>query len=320
MLTRASSTLKPILWQCFNRHQQGALPNIALVGSRRSGSTLLMQMIAQNAGVKYVDQPFSPFVVLDQARRRHPVLANGPMIAPNASQQENLDQYIKDIIEGFHVNEPWKLWSKEFKFRSDRLVFKTTAAQFLLDLLVQNQFQVILYFRHPIAQALSCMRNDWGDKLQYFQSSDRFKQEFLTREQGLLLQEICRSGSDLQKYVLSWCCENLPLWDEQHANTPSIFYEDLVAERAKIVKLLAVECQLAQVDEMYIAAGQASASVKSLSAKGTRSLISQGNAEKLIYGWQQSVTGEASVQVQNILDHFPGCPYRAGDALPRKGD
>lgn len=87
--------LRQIIWETLNRHRPGDRPSIALIGSRRSGSTLLMQIIAQNRGVKFVNQPFSPYVATAHQMRFLSSSAGRKYIALIPGEEEELSQAAK---------------------------------------------------------------------------------------------------------------------------------------------------------------------------------------------------------------------------------
>ena len=124
---RAGRHLRGTIEKLGNKHVQGAKRNLVLLGSRRSGSTLLMQMIAQEKRLKYIDQPFSPFGASRQQIEKLPRIADGLFTSANATERLQVFEYLNAIETGvLHVNEPWRFWSDEHDIKSDRLVFKTT--------------------------------------------------------------------------------------------------------------------------------------------------------------------------------------------------
>ena len=71
-------------------------------------------------------------------------------------------------------------WSWEFEFRSDRLVLKITDANSMIDWFDENYDLDIVYLsRHPIPQALSCIRNGWTLHVRPFLRNERFVRRHL---------------------------------------------------------------------------------------------------------------------------------------------
>lgn len=193
---------REVIWHGLNRHRPGSKPAIALVGSRRSGSTLLMQMIAQNRGLKSVNQPFSLFVATSSQMSVMPFPYGGIFVSPPPDERAKLLAYIDAIVQGrIHVQEPNNPFDPEFKFRSDRIILKTTAAHFIEDVLAEAGCQLVRYLRHPVAQSISCSRNGWGDKLGYFAGSHAFRTGYLPR-----IRRRCSSASSPRALSSSAMC------------------------------------------------------------------------------------------------------------------
>ncbi len=159
--------IREVIWRSFNRHSPSGAPDIALFGSRRSGTTMMVEVIAANPGLKSVDQPLSVITASPYQLKRMPLFASGWPFAPTKEEQERLRSYFSDILEGrIHVNEPWRFWRSDFSFRSNRIVLKLTNAHGISEWLTEKfQLQTIVVVRHPISQSLSLMRNRWGPKM-----------------------------------------------------------------------------------------------------------------------------------------------------------
>tara|TARA_R110002153_G_scaffold44312_4_gene124880 strand:+ start:4513 stop:5505 length:993 start_codon:yes stop_codon:yes gene_type:complete len=309
--------IRQAIWEVLNRHQSKGQPDIALIGSRRSGSTLLMQVIAHHKGMKSVDQPFAPPTATSAQMKAlgHP--PGGMFIAPSEEDHEKLKAYIRAMQAGdLHVQEPWRFWRKDFHFRSDRLVLKTTNASYLAEVLAEMGLTNVLYFRHPIPQSLSCARNKWGDKLALFARHEPFVHRVLNTQQRNLLTSLIYDGAELDRYVLGWCLENMPLFAAHAAGTPTVFYEDLVKDPDTVLQKLAQVCDIHVSDAMRAMVGRASVSVRNLSDPAATAAIQSGDTDALIGRWRQHVTDADLARVQGILDLFEGCVYRADTVTP----
>lgn len=116
--------------------------------------------------------------------------------------------------------------------------------------------------------------------------------------------------------MLSWACENQTLFRPAPAPALQLHYEHLVADTAREVARLAAFCDLDQGAQMAGRIGRASASVKGLSDSATAKAIGSGNRDELVGSWMKRVGADDLAQAQAVLDHFPGCPYRADDPMP----
>lgn len=309
--------LRQMVWETLNVHRPGNAPDVVLLGSRRSGSTLLMQIIAHASGFKSVNQPFSIYSATSPQMRALGYPAGGAFLTLDTADREAIIAYVQAIKAGsLHVQEPWRFWRKDFHFRSSRLVFKTTDASYLSELLAELGFIKILYFRHPIPQSLSCAYNNWGDKLAVFARHRRFVAEHLTVSQRTLLDELVVNGLELDRYVLCWCLENMPLFQSHSQGVTTVFYEDLVLDSKSVLTKVAQTCGIEINTEMQRMVGQASFSVSRLSDVSTAVAIKKGDKEALIGRWRAKVDSKAIDRIQEILDCFPGCVYRADSVFP----
>ncbi|SDF50315.1 Sulfotransferase family protein [Salipiger thiooxidans] len=310
-------SLRQGIAETLNTHKPGSKSDIALIGSRRSGSTLLMQVIGHAPGVKSSDQPFA-LTTATNAQMQHLGWPPGGMfIAPDEQTTAKLQTYVRKMRQGeIHVREPWRFWKGDFHFRSDRLVLKTTDASYLKPLLDEAGFLTILYFRHPVPQSISCARNGWGHKLDQFASHRPLCERLLAPELRDLLDRILAEGTQIEQYVLGWCLENMPLFAAFQGGTPTIFYEDMVLDPDGTIARLVELCDIAPTPKMRAMFGNASNSVRGLSDREGADAIRSGDVQALIGRWRGKVEEADIARAQAILDHFPGCPYRASDIRP----
>ena len=307
--------LRQAIWETCNRHRPGGQPNIALIGSRRSGSTLLMQILGRARGLKTINQPFAPAVATAHQMTHLPWPAGGFFLEPESKERDALKDYIKKITSGsIHVQEPWRLWSSDFHFRTSRCVLKTTDAHYLEALFEEMGFLIVRYFRHPVPQAISCRRNGWDDKLAHFRARSGFVDAELSEPQREIFERIRHGGQALERFVLGWCCENLPLFRPVSSGGITVFYEDLVQRPEATISMVAEHCSLTVTRKMEKMAGRPSVSVKTLSATSTCDAIKSGNTMSVISRWTHQLTPPEIDSIQRILDCFPGCPYKSQNA------
>lgn len=317
--------LKQVLWELFNRHRPVAgVSDIAVVGSRRSGSTLIMQVLAANRKVKYCNQPLSLFSGSSDQIRRLPIFDSGQFIALDEEEAEQLHAYFQDIQEGRnHVNENWRFWQPTFDFQSNRIVFKVTDGHHLIDWFeTALGYRTLSLIRHPISQSLSVIRNGWQGRYKGFLRSPAFRALYL-EPKGIVseAEEIAVKGSLLQRHVLGWCCENIGLLsaNDGAGRSDVVSYEHFTLAPEPFVKAFAAAFQLADTDRMLEAAGQRSLSTKrKLSSSDTNALIDQGDKEALIERWRTSLKPGEEEAAFTVLDLFGIDVYERGNALPAK--
>ncbi len=310
--------LRQAICEHLNRHVPGDQADIALIGSRRSGSTLLMQIIAHQPGIKSVDQPFGIFGATSAHMNHLGYPSGGVFAAVDRQTRSRAMNFVKRIQSGeIHVREPWRFWKGDFHFRTNRLVLKTTDASFLTELFVEMGLISILYFRHPASQAISCKRNRWGDKIEIFAESLTVVNDYLNADQRELLREFStREPLSIDRYVLSWCIENSPLFSFLQAGLPTVYYEDVVLKPDETLETIASVCKVQLTPAMRNALMQPSLSVKRLSDDSATNAIKSNNTSALVGRWREQLDDETIERLQVILDHFPGCPYRMDQLLP----
>lgn len=310
--------LRQAICEALNRHQRGDAPDIALVGSRRSGSTLLMQIIAHQPGMKSVNQPFALHTSTTAQMRHLGWPPGGVLVSDRGQTRERVLRYIEAMREGrLHVREPWRFWRKDFHFRTDRLVLKTTQATFLLDLLREAGLTILLYFRHPVPHALSCQRNQMPDKVDIFAETRSVADNYLDdRQRTLLFKMVKQEPYSLERYVLGWCIENQPLFAALAEGMPAVFYEDLVLRPEECLTHISKVCGLEESDDMREMLRQPSISVKGLSEKSTSRAIRSGDTAALVGRWVDQIDTATSGRLQEILGCFPACPYLIKSPTP----
>lgn len=304
----------------FNRHRPGQQPSMVLFSSRRSGTTVLAQAIGMHPGVKVVDQPLSPFTASLTQLRRLPPFRGGLAMFPDEAESERIHRYFQDIESGrLHVREPWRVWTQEFNWRSNRIFYKCTDAHAVADLVVSATCAVPLsMFRHPIPQALSCMRRSWGTRLGAYLQNRAFVATYLAPDQVTFCERIRDHGSELERYVLDWVLENLPILpDRSKTFNEFLTYEWLVTERESALEAVCRHYGLALRREMASVFGAPSRSSKARNGSRISSYLRSGDAVGHLKQWLDLVPDTALTAIDEVLATFGIDLYTAFDAFPR---
>lgn len=328
MRLHARLLLRDTIWWLANRHRQGSRPNIAVFGSRRSGSTLLMQVIASNRGIKSVDQPCSVFSASAHQLRQLPIRDCGQLHHPNAQEQEMLHAYFGAITHGdLHVNEPWRFWSRDFHWRSDRIVFKLTDAHGAATWLTDSfGWQPVVLLRHPLSQSLSVMSlnlqkdpGGWHSRAPGFFRSEEYGRAYLDERQLARCHDVWDRGSDLDRHVLGWILENLPLLRamETRPDWPFVSYEAMVLEPEAVIGALARALDLEAEDRMLAGIAEQSRSVRRLSQADRQKAIRERDRGALLGSWRRRVSAEDERRCFDLVEAFGIDLYRAGEDAPR---
>ena len=293
---------------------------IALYASRRSGSSLLMEVIAVNAGVLFSDQPFSLFTASSSQINRLPIFPYGQLACPDASESQWIERYLQDLLAGkIRVHAPWKVWSREYHFRNNRLCLKITDAKALVEW-IDRRFDVatLISTRHPVAQALSVARLGWMTTGKGFLRNPGYVERWLDTKLEALCWDIYAKGSDLQQRVVDWALENLPLLEflRSHPDSHYLSYEELIAHPAESVSYLADRLGLSDRRAMERRVLRPSRSTRRESSAERQAMIRRGDRRGLLESWRSHVDASDIADCFRILDAFGLDLYRLDSPFP----
>jgi hypothetical protein len=305
----AKSVAKELLWYATCRHEQGDRPNILLFATRRGGSTFAMELIAANRGIRSLDQPLEllgPSTTAAQTARV-PIYRQGQITSLDESSEPQLRSLMDDIFAGrVVINAPTRFWRGDVSLRSDRLVLKILDAKPVIDWFDANLDCRIVYLtRHPVPQALSCLRNRWSLTAHAYLADDRFVEANLSTGALALAHDTMRSGSDLRRFVVNWALENVApmrlLGD--HPDWIHVRYEDCVIDPAGTLDRLAANLDLSDIDRMQAVVSRPSVSSR-ISTSDTRTRIESGTASEAVSRWRDEVDVADRRWCDRLLETF----------------
>lgn len=314
---------KVAIWYGLNRHRQGPKKNIWVFGSRRSGTTLIAQVLGANRGLKIVDQPFALASSTALQMRYIFQFSNGHALDLLEEERKFCKEYIDLIRSGrLHVGEPWRIWASNFHFRSDRLVFKETNGACLAPLMHEMyDDHVLILLRHPIPQSMSCFRNGWELNYRPFLGSKWYVETYLGDGLEAFCHDVIRGESRLDKFVLVWCLENRPLFANvsQYPRWGFVTYETFVQDAEEIIRSWSRAYELPQLDAMLRAAKQPSVSTRKLSTSQAKEAIRKSNTQDVLFSWRKRITAEDERRLMAIVERFAIDEYKALDSSSRLG-
>lgn len=312
--------VKEIIWNILTNHKPAGKKNIVLYVSRRSGSTLLMEVIARNKGTTFCDQPFGLYTNSPWNIRFLPLFEYSQVISMDSEEEIMIRNYINDIFSGnIHVNAPWKFWCYGGMLRSNRMVLKITDAKSIIDWIDKNfKVYTVIMTRHPIAQSLSVIRNKWTVTGKAFLRNSYFIENYLSDHQFSLCQSVYRNESLIERHVLDWALENLIPINLLPKRPHWIFlsYEELVLYPEKTIKRLAKELDLEDLGKMLNQCKKPSRSTRKASTSRTRLEIIKRNVSPLLYGWKNEITESEMKNAMNILKQMNMDIYQEGKIIP----
>lgn len=293
---------------------------IFLYASRRSGSTLLMQVICANRGVMFSDQPFGLYSISTANINRLAVFAYSQIACPDDDESAILRNYCQGLLDGrIRANNPWKFWSRDFHFFNDRICLKITDAKALIDWFDQQfEVQTVVLIRHPVAQALSVANNHWLTTGKGLLKNAGFVEQWLTAEQESMCWDLYRHGTELEGRIVDWALENLvPL--SLLPDRPAwlfVSYEELIVHAQVVIDYLAKELQLADPQAMVRQVAKPSRSVRHTSNAELQRSNHQRNQDRLIDGWRAKIGTDELRACFRILDRFGIDLYEPNTSLP----
>ncbi len=317
MNAHAKALLRDVICKALNRHKRGEKPPIGLFGSRRSGTTLLAQMLGVSPGLKSVDQPLSVFTADLVQKKFLPAYAGGLIHDPEPFELEKIVDYLERIVDGrLHVSEPWRPWSRDFHFFSNRILFKFTDAHALVEVLPPKlPMTRLALFRHPVAQSLSCIERRWPARGGGFFRQAEFLEQYFNTDQINFIRQSETKGTELEKMLVCWFAENAPLLKSaiDDRTLPYITFEQLVRDPSETIVTACQHLDIAHSDAMLEMAGKSSrSSSQAKSGSEIETLIAAGEQSKIVDRWTTKLSKDQARNVEEVFDAL-GCTLYAHD-------
>jgi hypothetical protein len=306
---------KEALW-ALTRHRTGSQKDIALFSTRRSGSTWLMEVVAVNRGVRYIDQPFSLFRAAPGHLAHLLVPDRSKFLALDGEEEIRVRAFVSGLLDGsIQVNAPWALWRPTAHWHTDRVVLKIVNAKTLIDWFDQEfDLHIVYSTRHPIPASLSVQRNGWALSAPPYLRSPAFIEAHLTEAQLTFGHDVLRSGSPLEQHVLGWTLENLvPLrLLPERPHWHSLTYEEAILDPVATVERLSEALDLPDPKRMLRQVNSASRSTRHIAS--TFDPVQAGRER--LRAWRRHVSLTEEQAAMRILERFEIDLYRTGEDLP----
>ena len=309
--------IKLILKKYSNIHIPNYESDIFIFSTPRSGTTLLMELICTQKGMKFCAEPLN---VRKSSVRKTMGINGWADLLPNPEREPKLKEYFEKIKKNkvpFLNPNPRR---KNYRFLTDRMVFKIIHGGEDLINWFERTFdaQIVYLVRHPIAVALS--REEYP-RLLFFLENKTYK-AFFNSEQIALAQTIIDSGSGFEKGIVSWCLRNFPpLKRLDRSKWVTLCYEELVLNPESAIMYLAKHLNLCEPQKMIERNNRPSSTVYK-SDQETKDFFQKSsvrdNRSWLISKWQSKVTELQKKVAFNILEKFEMDVYNFHDVVPSK--
>jgi len=242
--------LKSIL-ASFSLHKN-TTDNICILSNRRSGSTLLTELIATNPNIRFVDQPMEVWA-FNPYRNYLPNVSYGQYISLSQSDLNKLKKYMEDIVfrnklKGY---TQWNIFTKSYHFKTNRTVVKLLNCLPLINWFHNNlECKSLYFYRHPVPVSLSIIKRGWGNVSNAYLSNDIYRETYLNEEIYNFSMDILKNGTLISKFVLEWCLTNLVPIKYNKMPKYVLSYEELILHPVKAIEYLTDNFELNNKNDM----------------------------------------------------------------------
>ncbi|TVQ38455.1 MAG: hypothetical protein EA356_02980 [Geminicoccaceae bacterium] len=204
------------------------------------------------------------------------------------------------------------------------MVFKMTNTHNLTEWFKSRfGWHVVALMRHPLSQSLSVMNlnaavGGWDSRAPGFFRSQEYCEEHLDDEQVALAHDVWKGGNELDRQVLGWGLENLPLVRglPRYRHWSFVSYEAMVLDADALLHALAESFDLPDAARMVAVIGQASRSVRGLSVAERQAAIRRRDTQALLGSWRRRIDIADETRAFGILERLGLDLYRAGSDVP----
>ena len=315
-VTEISKYLLRFLFQIPSSYAPSGKPHIFLFSTRRSGSTLLRDLIYSQTGFNYIDQPFD-LTQYNWHVRQLPQAGLGQFITLTESEAKKVEAYIDGLLKRkFVFRSQWQFWDGRYHWQWERFVVKILTAKSLIhwfENVFENKIKIVYMTRHPIPTSLSIIKRKWPTTTDAYLNNEVFVDSFLTNKMVALAEKTVRSGNLLENHVLNWCLENfIPLKDWQNNDWVTVSYEKLLAEPHASVQRL---CSRLGLDEPEKMIATLNIPTRTAVAESRQTILAEG-AKTRLDSWQKKIDSKDIGNINLLLETFEIDLYQAHKPLP----
>ena len=276
----------------------GPSKSVIIFSSRRSGSTLLGEVLVQHDRQRFMFEPFWNAAV-GEARDFEPGRFEDP-----ESDDPELNRLLATVLSGMvrnlHVD----------RYNTVRLprgrVIKDVRATNLAPYLAAHfpEVPLILLLRHPLATAHSAVGLGWMDDLETFLQQEELITGPFSEQAPLIESVTAREHHMVVRFVLQWCLENyLPLHMLSRSSTHVIFFEDLMRSGEAELERLARFLRRRSPD-LWSSWRPDAALLSRPSASSRRRENGWPSQEQLRSGWRDAIAPAQLERSLEILEAF----------------
>ena len=315
------SALKPL-----HKHQK-EYADTYIITLGRTGSTLLAEILNTQKRLKIIGEPLSLNRHNKEILRRFfpESFLKERYIDLSEAEKQQMFAYFDSLAAGKTINSiNWSdLGTGDHQLFTNRVVFKTHKITALLDEFLQKDSSTFIYLlRHPLSHSLSRMRNGWDTYISNFLQSPNIR-SLLDPDQVQYLEKTDRSGERLQKFVASWCLENLVLFRKLQSDARDlsrlllVTYEELIHQPEKLLPVLCQKLGLDYTERMLNKLHRPSKGIVH-SQKQTAQEINSQNKAYLLSNWRKGISATQEEKAFDILERLNIDVYLLHEDLPNR--
>jgi hypothetical protein len=291
---------------------QKAHPPILVFGLRRGGSTMVSDAIASVPGTWYADEPYAMFPGrpgYEDKAKRLPVVEHSHFFGLSEAEEQQFAEFTHGLLNA-EFRKMGTCRTTKPVLLSDRISLKVLNAPWMIDwFATKTDAQVLPLLRHPGAQAISVLRQNWDYPVRAYAKRPDALAEFFTTAQIETIQRMAEGPSGWEIAVLDWIVTSAALRAYGVRTGHMARYEDIVLEPATFVdSVLVGRFGLGPRDTMLERFGKPSGSAR-LNEQETNKLISGGDKRALVERWRAKTDDEMLRQGQALLDAFEVTDY-----------
>jgi hypothetical protein len=305
--------LRPPLAKLATSHRPGPLADVAVLSSPRSGSTWLMEIIAGQPGMKFINEPDHKGLL-----ERYHALRVTPRwcwLSLSPAERQDVADYLVDDrrtglfgpVNPFVANHSW---------HTSRRVLKLIRMTALVEWIDSLGIESVYVLRHPIPQARSCMTRRHSLRFDEFLADSDFLHG-LNPDALSYVRKVACDGDPMLQFVTQWCLENIvaldsPLAGDRFAvTTHELLLTDPVAELERLAQVLSLD----RVDLLLERVSRPSRTTDTSSA-ATRESIRAGQATDLLSSWRRDISASEERRLLEPLRAFEIDLYTCGEVMP----
>lgn len=292
---------------------------VGIFGLRRGGTTMVSDAIWAHKGVWLANEPFA---VLPN----HPNFHRKKELLPETEHSHFFNLQSAELAQVADYFK--KAASAEHRFLGTckhpamgvyihRVCLKILNAPWMLDWVSENtDIRPLIILRHPAAQALSVLRQNWDFPLKAYAKDIDFLSQHFSTEQIETLHKVLASDNLWKIAICDWIINSHPLRSKKH-NDYRFYYEKIAFEPSVFLKDVIESLYGIQINPAMQQTFSKPSGSSKMSTDNTNKLIRDGNISALIGKWIDKLEKSDLKECQKLLDIFGVDAYTAYDPMPK---